>query len=587
MASHKIDDQTQANRTVGFIKNSYPIIVLAAVGYVVISIINFFNVATGQSIASFRVEDFELDQISDKTIIATKDIAADDDFPFAITKGERVIRKGFPVTEDAYQKLRKISESPIYMDYRAFVNSQSYLLIVMLIWFLFFAVTPNKTLFKTGHHWSLQEYIFQVFCFIVTYTTICLCTKYQALQTQFIICAVMPCALFVLLESLLYGTLNAVFFSIMLSLGVFNATGYQIVPLLWTLSIGLFSSIIVKKIERRTDMVFVAIVLAAASSASIVILAIIFNEPFRNIGFVTALCSVNGFLSAILALGFVTPLELLLNTASIFRLMDLSDLNSPLMKKLLIMASGTYQHSLMVAQLSEAACRDIGCNALIARVGSYYHDIGKMDQSEYFVENQTDGVNKHNTIKPSLSATVIKSHVRKGVEMAQQLHLPSQIVDIIEEHHGNSLIAYFFNEAKKLDPNANPADYSYTGTLPSTKESGVVMIADTVEAACRTLKDPNEKNLDEFIQKLISAKISSGQLDNSTLTFRDIAKARAAFIKILVGYYHNRIKYPDQGGGNESDTPQNTTPSAAQKDDKGQNKPQKNNTTNQKVKDDE
>lgn len=535
------------------VRNYYPIIVLVIAGYFCATALNFLSVATGQTVSSFKVEDFELDQISDRTIIATKDIPADEHFPVAITKGERIIRKGFPITQASYQKLRKMSESPIYMDLRAFANNEAYLLIITVVWFLFFAITPNKTLRKNGHHWDLKEYIFQVVCFLTLYTIICFGAKSAHFQTQFMLCAVAPCSLFILLESLLYGTLNAVFFSVILAFGIFNATLYQAVPFLYTLAVGLFSSIIVKKIERRSDMVFVAIVSSFVNVAVVVVLAVIFNEPMKNIGIPCALCAANGFLSGVLALGFVTPIELLLNTASIFRLMDLSDLNSPLMKTLLVTASGTYQHSLMVAQLAESACRDIGANALIARVGAYYHDIGKMEQSEYFVENQSDGVNKHNAIKPSLSATVIRSHVKKGIEMARKLHLPQQVIDIIEEHHGNGVIAYFYNEAKKLDPNANPANYSYTGTPPSTKESGVVMIADTVEAACRTLDDPTEKNLDDYIQKLIKGKIDSHQLDNCTLTFRDIAKTRNAFLKILVGYYHNRIKYPNQDNKNTAD----------------------------------
>ena len=226
--------------------------------------------------------------------------------------------------------------------------------------------------------------------------------------------------------------------------------------------------------------------------------------------------------------------------------MDLSDLNNSVMRKMLVTASGTYQHSQMVAQLAENACRDIGANALVARVGAYYHDIGKMDQSEYFVENQTNGINKHNAMKPSLSVSVIRSHVRKGVEKAHQLHLPQQIIDIIEEHHGNNIIAYFYEEAKKENPNVNPADYSYTGNPPSTKESAVVMLADTVEAACRTLENPTEERLDKFIQMLINGKAEHHQLDKCDLTFSDITTIKDAFVKLLVGYYHNRIEYPDQ-----------------------------------------
>ena len=254
----------------------------------------------------------------------------------------------------------------------------------------------------------------------------------------------------------------------------------------------------------------------------------------------------NGFLSGILTLALLTPVELLLNTASVFRLMDLCDTNAPVLKKLYQTANGTYNHSMNVGILAENACREIGANALLAKVGAWYHDVGKMDQSEYFTENQVDGVNPHNKIAPSLSASILRSHVRKSVELANHMHLPSSVVDIIEEHHGNSIMMWFYSKAKELDPNVNSIDYAYPGTPPSSKESGVVMLADTVEAACRSLENPTEERLDKFIQKLLTDKMEHGQLDNCDLTFCDLNKIKLSFVKFLVGFYHNRVKYPNQ-----------------------------------------
>jgi putative nucleotidyltransferase with HDIG domain len=236
----------------------------------------------------------------------------------------------------------------------------------------------------------------------------------------------------------------------------------------------------------------------------------------------------------------------MLNTASVFRLMDLSDNNTPIFKQMQIQANGTYNHSMMVAQLAEAACREIDANPLLARVGAYYHDIGKMDQSEYFVENQANMENKHNDLNPTLSASVIKSHVRKGVEKAHQLHLPQAVIDIIAEHHGNSIITYFYNAAKEKDSTLEEDDFRYPGIPPRTKESAVVMLADTVEAACHTLDNPTSQRLEKFITLLINQKVEHKQLDNCDLTFSDISKIKAAFVNLLTGYYHNRIKYQNQ-----------------------------------------
>ena len=523
-----------------FVKTHYKVIILMLTGFAAVTILNFFNVATSQTIASFRMEDFEVGQIADRTIYASKSIPADEMNPVFIEEGEKIIRKGFPITEEAYSKLLKMSESPIYLDLRAFANSELYLLLLMMMWYLFFAFIPRK------RNVLLREFVFQVICFLVVYGAAAFGAKTQAFASPFALNIIIPSSLFVLIEAILYGQLNAAFFSVVLAFGVFDASSCQAVPFLFTLASCLAASTVVRKIERRIDMVFVSLILAFIDSVMVVLIAVIFNEKFAHMPIIIGGVAANGFLSGILALGFITPVEFLLNTASVFRLMDLSDLNNPVMRKMLVTASGTYQHSQMVAQLAENACRDIGANALVARVGAYYHDIGKMDQSEYFVENQTNGINKHNAMKPSLSVSVIRSHVRKGVEKAHQLHLPQQIIDIIEEHHGNNIIAYFYEEAKKENPNVNPADYSYTGNPPSTKESAVVMLADTVEAACRTLENPTEERLDKFIQMLINGKAEHHQLDKCDLTFSDITTIKDAFVKLLVGYYHNRIEYPDQ-----------------------------------------
>lgn len=523
----------------GFITKNYKLILLFILGFAAVSALNFFNVATSQTIASFTLDDFEIDQIADRTIYANKSIPADEDNPVSIEAGEKIIRKGFPITAESYAKLKKMAESPVYLDFRAFADSELYLLLLACVWFLLFAFLPF------GRRIQLREIVLQVIFFLIVYAVTAFGCKTHMFSSPYALPVIIPAAFCVLLEAILFGQLPAVLFSGLVAFGVLNASQWQIVPFLYTLLSCIASANIVRKIERRIDMVIASLMLALLDMVLMIILTVIFNESFSSLPMILGGVAFNGFISGILALGFLTPLELMLNTASVFRLMDLSDLNNPLMRKMMITASGTYAHSLMVAQLAESACREIGANPLVARVGAYYHDIGKMDQSEYFVENQT-GVNKHNEINPSLSVAVIKSHVKRGVEKGHQLHLPRQIIDIIAEHHGNSVIAYFYNEAKEKDPNVNPEDFAYNGTPPSTRESAVVMLADTVEAACRTLDNPSIPRLDKFIQGLFNAKVEHKQLDNCGLTFRDMSKIKEAFVQLLAGYYHNRIEYPNQ-----------------------------------------
>ena len=502
-----------------FVKENAIILSLMLLAFVSVSVLNFVKISTTQTVASFDLDGFEIDQIADRTIVANKTLPADENNATSVQEGEKIIKKGFPITEESMKKLKKMSESPLYIDYRAFANNELYLLLLILGWFLLvlFLTPERKNLFR--------ENLIQVLFFVFVYFVVAFGMKLDILSSPFTIPIIIPSSLFIMLITILYGKTQSIILSIVMSLGVLNACDWALEPFIYTFATSLCSVVIVHKIEKRIDLVFASIVLALYNIVILVLIIVIFNETFTNMGRSLVGVAVNGFISGILTLGFLTPLEMILNTASVFRLMDLSDLNNPLMQKMRVNANGTNQHSLMVAQLAENACREIGANALLARVGAYYHDIGKIEQPLYFVENQ-QGENKHDEINPTLSATVLKSHVKKGVEKAKQLHLPSSVIDIIAEHHGNSVMAYFYNEAKEKDPTLTPEDFSYPGNPPSTKESAVVMLADTVEAACRTLENPSVPRLEKFITTLINGKVEHNQLDNCNLTFRDVSKIK-------------------------------------------------------------
>ena len=524
-----------------YIRKNVPFLILFFTGLLAVSALNFVKISTAQTIANFSLDDFEIGQIADRTILADRSLSPDNIDPVAVTKGEKIIKKGFPITEEGYAKLRKMSASPLYIDYRAFANSELYLLLLSIMWYLLFSfISVNRKL-------SFKEPLLHVIFFLAVYAVTAFCGKFPVFSSPYSICIAIPSALFIMIVTILYGNLSALLLSIVLSIGVLCATNWQIPTFLMTLASSLTAAAIVRKIERRLDLVFAGLMIAVFNIVFVILFSVIFNETFDDIPKLMIGLAINGFLSGILTLGFLTPLEIILNTASVFRLMDLSDNNTPIFKQMQIQTNGTYNHSMMVAQLAEAGCREIGANSLLARVGAYYHDIGKMDQSEYFVENQVNGMeNKHNDLNPTLSASVIKSHVRKGVEKAHQLHLPQAVIDIISEHHGNSIIAFFYNMAKEKDPSLDEDDFRYPGIPPTTKESAVVMLADTIEAACHTLDNPTSQRLDKFITMLINQKVENKQLDNCDLTFRDISRIKAAFVNLLTGYYHNRIKYQNQ-----------------------------------------
>ncbi|HKL85150.1 MAG TPA: HDIG domain-containing protein [Treponemataceae bacterium] len=456
-----------------------------------------------------------------------------------IHKGQRIIKRGFIISKENFQQLEALANSGIYIDLRQFSGTILFLGIVLLIALYLFS--PSMS----GKNLDFRDVIFLVVVFTINYLLILICSRFPRFALSLDLSLLIPAAMFAMLVSVIINVRISVQMVFILSLATLCASNFAIQPALFSLLSGLTGVAVMKITGKRIDLVKSACILAIINPFIIFVLQIIYPGSSVDLWSPLIGSSINGFMSGILVLGFLPILESAMNTSTSFRLMEFSDLNSPIMKKMLLTISGTYNHSIMVATLAESACREIGADPLIARVGAYYHDIGKMDQSEYFVENQSN-YNKHLDLNPRLSATVLRSHVKQGIEKARQLRLPREVIDIISEHHGNSLIAYFYNEAKKTNEEVNPEDFTYPGTPPRTRESAVVMLADVVEAACRTLEKPSVPRLEKFIGELINNKIASHQLENSELTFREIGIITRTFVNILAGYYHSRIEYPNQ-----------------------------------------
>ena len=254
----------------------------------------------------------------------------------------------------------------------------------------------------------------------------------------------------------------------------------------------------------------------------------------------------SGVLSGMLSIGLQPLLESAYNLATPAKLLELGNPNHPLLRRLLMEAPGTYHHSIIVANLAEAAAEKIGANALLARTGAYFHDVGKLKRPSYFKENQ-QGINPLDQTDPYVSAAIVTTHTRDGLQLAQKYHLPPEIQDIIIQHHGDTPVMFFYHRALEQagGREVDIADFRYDGTRPTTKEAAIVMFADTIEAAVRSMKDPSPKDIREFIQKLIQGKLQDGQLNNSPITLRDIEDICDAFCTVLNGVFHERIEYPE------------------------------------------
>jgi putative nucleotidyltransferase with HDIG domain len=220
-----------------------------------------------------------------------------------------------------------------------------------------------------------------------------------------------------------------------------------------------------------------------------------------------------------------------------------------LLQRLSLEAPGTYAHTIAVANLAEAACRAIGANALLARVGAYYHDIGKIARPQYFVENQAKGRNPHDSLGPSASAQIIRNHVREGLELAAQNKLPRALRAFITEHHGTGTITYFLDKARQREAQTDAADYLYPGPRPQSAETAVVMLADGVEASARVLHEPTPQRIRDVVEHIVKQRMEQGQLIEAPLTLSQIERIKDEFTRVLSGMFHNRIDYPASAGG--------------------------------------
>jgi hypothetical protein len=317
---------------------------------------------------------------------------------------------------------------------------------------------------------------------------------------------------------------------------------------IFSIGSGLIAIYAVKNAEKRSDILKSSLFIVITNG--LILTAVGLLKELNSREFITLLTwgAGNGIFSVVLSLGTIPFFEILLNIPTNFRLLELSDLNTPMMKRIQIEAPGTYHHSINVANMAENAARYIKANPLIVRVAALYHDIGKIPNAQYYIEN-SKGESLHNSIKPSLSNSILKAHIKIGVEMAGSIKLPEEVIDVIEQHHGTSLMKYFYYQAlekKEEGTEIDKHDYHYPGPKPQTREAAIVMLADTVEAASRTLQNPSAKRIEELVNEIIESKFREGQFNESSLTLRGLMKISIAFRRYLTGVYHSRIEYPDE-----------------------------------------
>ena len=457
-----------------------------------------------------------------------------------IRKNQKIVDEGEIITQEIYDKLvalNLVSETGLEGSLMPMLGSLVITGMLFAALYLFFRWGKGNILLKPNE----IRMLFTIYMMMV------LLIRILANLTIF---TIVPVGLFAMLVSLLVGRrmalwLNALFCII----GCFIFNG-DVQFLMYALISGTFAALIIQKTDKRSHLIPAALGMAAVDFVTTISLGFFFGEGYSaELLLQSGIGAVTGLLSMIVAVGSLPFWENMFEANTPLRLMELTNPNNELLRKLMIEAPGTYHHSLIMANLAETAVYDIGGNTALARAGAYYHDVGKLRYPQFFAENQS-GHNPHDELPPEKSAKIITGHTKGGLELAERYKLPPVVRDMIVEHHGNSLVKFFYFKALKLygAENVNEADYRYQGRIPSSRESAVVMLADTVEAAVRSMLG-HGKTMEEAeaaVKNLMKDKLDDGQLNNSGLTLNELETIRLAFLKVFHGMYHERVSYPEQ-----------------------------------------
>lgn len=453
-----------------------------------------------------------------------------------VLKGEIIVRAHDIVTQNAADKLRSLrymrsqKNSPL-SDFTRFLVKNLIMFIILLLYFIFLNTQFKKL--KFGH----RDKILIAIMFTVNMAVYGL--FYQYTYIEYLIPLIITAAVLSLLYSRTFALITTVF---MIGIVVIYS-GLRLQGTLALFLSAIYCIYLIKQINKRTQ--FAGIITKVSTIAIIVTFCIeIFRETALNDILLSMLASfINILISVLLVILFLPFLERLMGRITNITLLDLSDLNNKLLRRQAEEAAGTFHHSLTVSNMAEKAAERIGVNELLTRVGAYYHDIGKMTKPEYFIENQTAGFNPHESLPPELSAEIIREHVNKGIELARENHIPGEIIEFITTHHGNSGIDYFIAKAKERKDEIDLDKFKYPGPLPRSKETAIVMLADSVEAAVRSLKSREEKDIRKMIDFIFSKKMNEGQLDDCELSIKEINAIKDEFISIMTSIYHARVEY--------------------------------------------
>lgn len=444
-----------------------------------------------------------------------------------IYKGDTIVKKGDIIDNDAYLKLEKLG----MVRGGAKIIKITGLVITFII-----LIALLYTILKRNCKELMESNVF----YPMLITIIFLDVLYIIFLKNNYFTYILPFAMLPLIGTILGGRL----FSFVLTFTNILVLSREESWLLVMIAVALVAIYKADNLTSRSDIIKISLFLGIFQAVVSVSYGLVNQLNLVLLMTIIIFSVFGGLITGVISLGVLPYFENTFDILTNMRLLELSDFSHTLLKQLLVKAPGTFHHSIMVGALAESGAEAINANATFARIASYYHDIGKMKRPEFFVENQKGGENPHNKTKPSLSALILTSHTKDGYIMGKQNKLPKEILDVILEHHGTTLVQFFYYKALENGEKVVESNFRYSGPKPKTKESGIILMADTVEAAVRTLEDKSREGIENFIRYLIRTKIDDNQLSDSALTLGEIEKVIQAFVNTLQGVYHERIKYP-------------------------------------------
>jgi putative nucleotidyltransferase with HDIG domain len=454
-----------------------------------------------------------------------------------IAEGEIILREGDIVTPLDVEALSALGLRQAEIEWQGVVGTIIFVLLITIVLGLYLVRFRPEYWVRWPHMLLL---LFLLVLFILTGKLM--------VSDQTTLSYLLPTAALSMLLTVLLGPQLAITATVLFSMIVGFMAGGSLEPATYALVGGLIASLSLSRVEKLNAFFWAGVYVALANLAVV----LVFRLPKQDYDAVrlltlAGLSLINGGLSASLTLAGFYLLGTLFDITTSLQLMELARPTHPLLRELLLKAPGTYHHSILVSNMAEEAAGRIGADALLARVGAYYHDIGKTTRPYFFVDNQMGGVNVHERLDSHTSAQIIISHVQDGLDLAKKYHLPHKVRDFIAQHHGTSLATYFYRQALESEGDqVNEEDFRYPGPKPQSKEIAIVMLADNCEAAVRAERPDSLEGIEELVRKIIGSKVLDRQLDECDLTLRDLDQVRAAFADILQGVFHPRIKYPEE-----------------------------------------